>query len=257
MRSSTPGPAAFLFDLWYTLIYQSPAERARYARLRRAAWERAVRAAGGTWTGASKLYPWLDAEGRRRETRGRSWSLRSQVEWWSGVTHVSLDAARIEEGVAEALRNSTVRTVPGARQLLGRLRQAGYPIGLVSNVRHEGSTAIRDLLERQGWGRTFRSVVLSSDLPFAKPSPEPIRRCLAELGVPGRRAVHVGDLPTDLEAAGKAGVPALLFVGTDRWSPSRDRLQRRRYLGAPMAVRRLRDVPGQARLLFLSTLESD
>ncbi|MEB3323109.1 MAG: HAD-IA family hydrolase, partial [Synechococcaceae cyanobacterium] len=53
-------------------------------------------------------------------------------------------------------------------------------------------------------------VVVSSRAGAAKPSPEPFRQALAELGIGPDRAWHVGDSPEDAAGARAAGLRFVL-----------------------------------------------
>jgi FMN phosphatase YigB (HAD superfamily) len=244
---------AITFDLWYTLIFQSPAERIRYIRNCRAVWRRQFARAGGSPARFGRIFPRLLAERRSEEAEGRSWSTDRQVAWLNLKTGLRLDAQSVEAGIGRALSAAVIRTVPGAQGVLEYLGRSGCALGLVSNTYHEGTKATRDLLQRLGLERHFQSIVLSSDFEQAKPSPEPIRRCLAELAVPPSRAVHVGDLPSDVRAAQAAGAGGLLFFGTDSVGPTRDRVARRPFRGAAKSIRRLEEVPARAAALLDST----
>jgi histidinol-phosphate aminotransferase len=65
------------------------------------------------------------------------------------------------------------------------------------------------LLEERGLSALFGAVVTMDDAPL-KPSPEPVRLCLARLGA--TRAWMVGDTPDDVRAARSAGVVPLGVV---------------------------------------------
>ena len=245
-----PKGVVYLFDLWYTLIYQTAKERARYAAERRRVWRTGFLAADGGSLDASRWLSLLEIESRRQEAAGHSWPIDRQVKWLSRAARLPLEIPRIEEGIRRSLGRARVRMVPGSIRLLTRLQESGHQLGLVSNVLNETSESTHELLTRVGLEGRFQSVVLSSDLPYAKPSPEPLRRCLAQLKASASRSVHVGDLPSDLHAAERAGVAGILFTGVDREGPRADRAARRPFMHAERAVGRLGEVPSRAATLL-------
>jgi len=54
-----------------------------------------------------------------------------------------------------------------------------------------------------------------ADHPDRKPNPGMLLRAMAEHGVDPRRAAMIGDKPSDMEAAARAGVRSALFAGGD------------------------------------------
>lgn len=101
------------------------------------------------------------------------------------------------------------RAVPGARELLVALKQAGYPLFIVSNnlrTEQEGKLA------RLGFDHFFDALIVSGDHPFAKPDPRLFAVALNAAGVAAGSAVHIGDsLSTDVAGARAAGIRAVWF----------------------------------------------
>lgn len=95
---------------------------------------------------------------------------------------------------------------PGARELLGALREAGIPAVLVTNT-------IRVLVERalETLGREhFTAVVPGDEVREPKPQPEPYRRGAELLGVDPGDCVAVEDSPTGALSAERAGCAVLV-----------------------------------------------
>jgi phosphonatase-like hydrolase len=99
----------------------------------------------------------------------------------------------------------SVREVPGASGLFGRLRQAGVKVALDTGF----SRAITDvILARLGWspGGPVDATVASDEVDRGRPHPDMIRRLMITLGVSDpKRVVKVGDAPADLEEGFAAG----------------------------------------------------
>jgi HAD superfamily hydrolase (TIGR01509 family) len=113
---------------------------------------------------------------------------------------------------AEHARSNFWRQVPaGVRDALGRLRQAGLKLAVVSNA----NGTVRDLMEDVGLAPYFDTILDSFTEGVEKPDPEIFRRALARVGASPHRALHVGDLyNVDVVGARAAGVaPALIDTG--------------------------------------------
>ncbi len=122
-----------------------------------------------------------------------------------------------------------VEPVPGAREALERLREAGVPVGVVSN---QSGVARGLITEEQVLAVNRRVEELLG--PFGawaycphgpddgcgcrKPAPGLVLRAARKLGVRPERCVVVGDIGSDVEAARAAGARAIL-VPTGRTCP--------------------------------------
>jgi HAD superfamily hydrolase (TIGR01549 family) len=130
--------------------------------------------------------------------------------------------------------------LPGARDALMRLAEAGVPRGLVTSGQRE--RVIADL-ERLGLRESFQSVVCGTDVPERKPHPAPLRRGLDELVVAAEDAAYIGDSPEDVAMAQAASV---LVVAVPGGYPNRAELVAARAdvfaedLGAALAALQIR-----------------
>lgn len=122
-----------------------------------------------------------------------------------------------------------VRPVPGAAEVLRRLRAAGIPVGVVSNqsgvarglISPEQLTAVNDRVEALLGPFDTWQVCVHGDAdgcPCRKPAPGLVRRAAEALGVDPRRCVVIGDTGADVDAAEAAGARGIL-VPTDRTLP--------------------------------------
>jgi HAD superfamily hydrolase (TIGR01549 family) len=129
------------------------------------------------------------------------------------VAHVADDAT--EEGLGDRLRDAwreeyvelrtEVRPLPGARELIVRLREEGYRIGLASSGDPEFSREAVDLLDVRD---EIELLTTSEDVDASKPDPDLIAETLARLeGV--EQAVLVGDTVYDVESASRAGLACI------------------------------------------------
>ncbi len=115
------------------------------------------------------------------------------------------------EGLAEALyERVTVPdgwvAYPETRYTLERLRSAGVPIGIVSNIGFD----IRPITDALGFHEFVDAYVLSFELGRTKPDPAIFEHACAALGVPPEKVLMVGDTPADA-AAVRIGCRAYLL----------------------------------------------
>lgn len=110
------------------------------------------------------------------------------------------------------------RLVPGAREALVRLDEAGIAQGIVTSG---DRTRVSRELSRLDVETYFRTVVFGGDTPNRKPHPEALLLALERMAVAPDRAAYVGDSPEDVEMARAAGVRA---VGVPGGFPNREAL---------------------------------
>ena len=87
------------------------------------------------------------------------------------------------------------------------LRRAGYKTGLITNNVREGSNMWRSLLAVDD---LFDIVIDSSEVGIRKPNPAIFELALAKLGVEPADAVFLDDLDSNVVAARRAGLMAIL-----------------------------------------------
>jgi HAD superfamily hydrolase (TIGR01549 family) len=121
-------------------------------------------------------------------------------------TGMELDQQRIERLQrfhADAYKrvSSSIRPLPGARELLAALTNAGVPWAIATSGRMETAGPVL-----HGLGVDFdRTVVITRDLvKYAKPEPDLFLTAAARLGVPIETASVVGDSVWDMLAARRA-----------------------------------------------------
>jgi putative hydrolase of the HAD superfamily len=117
----------------------------------------------------------------------------------------------VVEEPGKHLRDMELRLVPGAVELLERLRPK-YRIGIISNTSPSGTgdAELASLLERIGLANLVDAAVTSKDFGAAKPDPAIYKEGARRLGIPLAETCMVGDrLDTDVAGALKAGIPAV------------------------------------------------
>ncbi len=97
---------------------------------------------------------------------------------------------------------------PGVREMLENLR--GYKKAVITNKRYASS---EKTLKGLGLFEYFDMIAGPEAVPERKPSPEPVKYVLRELGLESRQAVMVGDSRFDIEAGKGASVRCVVAVG--------------------------------------------
>jgi HAD superfamily hydrolase (TIGR01509 family) len=96
-----------------------------------------------------------------------------------------------------------VRPLPGARELVARVRADGRRVALASSAKGEEVAHYRHLL---GLDDLVAGVTTADDAPRSKPYPDLFEAALRDARAAADRAVAVGDSPWDALAARRAGV---------------------------------------------------
>jgi phosphoglycolate phosphatase/pyrophosphatase PpaX len=96
--------------------------------------------------------------------------------------------------------------LPGAADALCRLRDAGYPLALVT-AGHRDNVGAQ--LRRHGLDGLFPVRVHGDDPVRQKPHPEPLLLAIAGLGVDVAGTAYLGDAPDDMRMARAAGARAI------------------------------------------------
>ena len=115
-----------------------------------------------------------------------------------------VEAARGEIFKAEYLHR--VKGFPACADLFAAIRARGLRIALASSAKRDELTAYKRAAGIEGLTVVETS---SDDAERSKPHPDIFSAALEKLGLPGSRALVVGDTPYDAEAARKAGIGAV------------------------------------------------
>ena len=110
----------------------------------------------------------------------------SEAEIWSRWILPDYPREKIEPIAAEltlAWSERKGHTIPndGAEEVLVELKRRGYRLGIISNTM--STLDIPRSLDTFGWKDYFEVVVLSSDLKYRKPAPEPFWKAARALNV--------------------------------------------------------------------------
>ncbi|MBT1546297.1 HAD family hydrolase [Curtobacterium aurantiacum] len=174
---------AVLFDIDGTLADSN------YAHID--AWWRAIQAAGGS----------VDAWRIHRAIGMDSAKLLETL--LPDASQETRDTAKQFHTAYYAEQMPRLRLLPGARELLQAVAEAGHAVVLATSAPEHELARLRELLDAGEWVAAETS---SEDVEQAKPDPGIIRVALEKAGVSADDAVMVGDAMWDVESAGKVGV---------------------------------------------------
>jgi HAD superfamily hydrolase (TIGR01509 family) len=101
-----------------------------------------------------------------------------------------------------------VRPLPGARELLARMKQEGLKLAVASSSRED---MLRKLLALVGAEDVLDAATSSDDAEKSKPDPDIVKAALRRLGERPEHVVMIGDTPYDIQAAARAGIRTIAF----------------------------------------------
>ena len=213
---------AVCFDLWETLITNSPElsreqERTRIARMEvvliahghPSDAQQIERAHRSLWQRCHELYWSMD----------RDVPCRRQIEVF--LEELGLYWTRLEEETLEELEhvyaNVAVDLLPepveGARDVLTEIRRRGLRTGLISNTGRTPGYALREILKRLDLAPMIDAMVFSNEQGYCKPEPFIFEQLRRSVGVQYDEMVFVGDnLYVDVLGAKRCGMRGVHFV---------------------------------------------
>jgi len=106
-----------------------------------------------------------------------------------------------------------IEILPGVVDLLNTLKNKKR-LAVVSNSKLLNSSEILQKLNEVGLGHFFELCISSLDIGEEKPSPLPLITALNKMNLPPDKAIYVGDVETDKQAAESAGMD-FLFTSTN------------------------------------------
>ncbi len=142
--------------------------------------------------------------------KGGRFMLRRGLGYLGIENEVLVDAnyRNILEAYDSAIDVHTV-IYPGAMEAVGRLRDAGYAVGICTN---KPEWLAEKLLRSKGVWDEFGAMLGADTLPVRKPDPEHLFETVRRLGGDLGRTCLVGDTDTDRNTARNAGVPSILVT---------------------------------------------
>jgi putative hydrolase of the HAD superfamily len=243
---------AVAFDLWETLITDTP----RAARLqegrRLATIERLLREAGRAHSGESIERAYRHTWHRCHElywSQDRDIEPRRQIEHMLEHLLAAGDpleedlVAAIEHAYAYAAAEDLPELVDGAAEVVARVG-ARYPLGLISNTGRTPGWVLREILRKLEIADAFHVLVFSNEHGECKPVRSIFETLRAALGAPAGRIVFVGDnLYADVWGAQQAGMRAVFFDNPARGQAIGPRTREVGTIEPDATIRSLRELP--------------
>lgn len=210
---------AIAFDLWETLITNTPEISRQQERFRLEKME-AILAARGLATSRSRVehahrHVW-------RRCQDLYWSADRDVPCSTQIEHFleALDLAHdpaligeLEEVYAGAAVEALPCVVDGAHELLAELKGRGLRLGLISNTGRTPGSALREVLQRRGLASHFDAMVFSNEVGLCKPQQGIFETLRQALDVAFDEIVFVGDnVYVDVHGAQRCGMKGVHFV---------------------------------------------
>jgi putative hydrolase of the HAD superfamily len=243
---------AVAFDLWETLITDTPRAARLQERRRLVTIERLLREAGRAHSAESIEAAYRHAWRRCNElywSQDRDIPPRRQIEHMLEHLLASGDplgeelVAAIEHAYAYAAAEDLPELVDGAADVVGAL-VSRYPLGIISNTGRTPGWVLRDVLRKLGLAEAFRAVVFSNEHGECKPVRSIFETLRAALGAPADRIVFVGDnLYADVWGAQQAGMRAVHFDNPARGQAIGPRTREVGTIEPDATIRALRELP--------------
>ena len=185
-------PAAVIFDMDGVLLDSEPVH---YVVLR------GVLAAWGL--------PWS------AEDHARTLGMTLEDTWDALCSRHALAAPRGDfearyGGEIVARYRAGIAPIPGARELVGRLADAGVPIAVASS---SPRSWVEAGLEGAGLRERFRTSVAGDEVAAGKPDPEIYLEAARGLGVDPAACIAIEDAPAGVQSARAAGMRVVLLRG--------------------------------------------
>ena len=118
------------------------------------------------------------------------------------------------EGLLESFRSDAVE-YPFTKPMLDTLHQMGIKTGLITNGM---SVTQRKKLQMLGLENYLDEIIISGELGFSKPSPEPFTEMAKRLGIAPGEMIYVGDNPyADILGARNGGCIPVWVKTTGLW----------------------------------------
>ncbi|MEA5367845.1 HAD family hydrolase [Amycolatopsis sp., V23-08] len=118
------------------------------------------------------------------------------------------EQVRQRQGEEADLLLEEMAVLPGARDLLAAVKERGHRLVLASSAQERHVEVFLDKLEARDLADAWTS---SADVEASKPAPDLLHVALKKVGAPAdASSVVVGDSVWDVEAAKRAGMPAIV-----------------------------------------------
>jgi len=99
-------------------------------------------------------------------------------------------------------------SIPGAVKILKELKEAGYPLAVLSNWSAETFPKVWDRFEFLGW---FNPIVISGEVGLIKPGSEIFKYLLNEINIDAANCIFIDDSLPNIQMAEELGFEAIFY----------------------------------------------
>jgi len=239
------------FDLWETLITNTPEVSEQHKRLRLTKLARTL-AGRGLGASAERIEAAYRESWRRCQelywSEDRDVPCRRQVEHFLEGLAIETDEetlTRLEDDYANVAVEILPCVVDGAREIVRELKARGLGIGIISNTGRTPGSALREILSRLGFSESIDAMLFSNEHGHCKPQPSIFEELRQRLGVDYDEMVFVGDnLYVDVLGAQRCGMRAVHFIPPVRGTAIAPHVEHGLEIVPDAVIRDLRELPG-------------
>ncbi len=132
--------------------------------------------------------------------------------WATDPTTITSLSNRKEEIYRELVQASGIHVLPGARELLAALLEAGIPRSIGSSTPRAN---LDDIFAATGLDAFFDAIACGDDVTHGKPAPDIFLLAAQRLHIPPADCIVIEDAHVGLEAARRAGMATLAVATTN------------------------------------------
>lgn len=133
------------------------------------------------------------------------------LRWTEDLAEVERLGNRKEELYREAMAESGLTPLPGVKEWLEKLRDAGVPCAVGSSTPRKNIELALSLIHLAPF---FKAIITAEDVSVGKPNPEVFLKAAERIGCPPSRCVVFEDAHVGLEAAHAGGMKAVGIATT-------------------------------------------
>jgi len=209
------------FDLWNTLLSNTPQDNQKYSLKRVDKISKILQQNGREIKSDHLLDAYHKGFEKCKETWGRNLDLSTEEQL--NIMFEFLDDEKFKDitrdlmsHLVEAFVSPILEDPPdlidGAEGVLTQVKKKGYKVGLICNTGRTPGKTIKVLLERLGMIKYFDVTTFSNELKIRKPDPRIFLYTLTQLKSRSQDSAHVGDLiDVDVWGAKNVGMVSVHF----------------------------------------------
>ncbi|MCK4404102.1 MAG: HAD family hydrolase [candidate division Zixibacteria bacterium] len=202
------------FDLWNTLLSNTPQDNQKYSLKRVDKISRILRRNGREVKSDHLLDAYHKGFAKCKETWRKNLDLSTEEQlkiMFDFLENTKLKdipqhlMPLLAEAYVSPILEDPPNLIEGAEETLTQVKKKGYKVGLICNTGRTPGRTIRVLLERFGMIKYFDVATFSNELKIRKPDPRIFLHTLSQLESQPENSMHVGDL-TDVDILGAKNV---------------------------------------------------